>query len=113
MSKKNKKFKRNKSRNILTPIQTTAANNIGLNDADIEISASGEASIKVETKKPEEVDPYTHNQYDHVKKDVRKILFIIAIIIIIFIGACILSAKTNVLASFGDWIYKIANIQAQ
>ena len=56
-------------------------------------------------------DVYKTDKYDHVKKDIKKILIIMAIIILALIGIYILSLKTTILSSFGDWVYKILNIQ--
>lgn len=71
-------------------------------------------SLGVEAEKEEETEPdiYMSDKYDHVKKDIKKILIIMLSIFIILFGVYYLSLKTTYLASIGDWIYKILNIQA-
>lgn len=112
MSKKNKKFKRNKSRHgYVAPahIETTAK----AESPESEGGIDNAADQTVEKAKKVEEDPYASGQYDHVRKDVKKILFIISILVLIFVAVWLVGAKTNLLTSIGDWIYKIANIQTQ
>ncbi|MFA4996001.1 MAG: hypothetical protein WC536_02545 [Patescibacteria group bacterium] len=111
--KKNKKFKKNKSVKS-TPQEINTTTFISSDPVVSEESISNGIDNKVtEPTSPKTDDPYSNNQYDHVKKDVKKILFIILILGVLFTGICLLGAKTNVLSSFGDWIYRVANIQTQ
>jgi hypothetical protein len=111
MSKKNKKkFKRNKFNQSPTSASSVQESMSDASESDVTAPAT-EATIKSE--KPMADDPYSNNEYDHVRKDVRKILFIISILALIFVAVWLIGTKTGVLTSFGDWIYKIANIQTQ
>jgi len=112
--KKNKKFKKNRSAKVAS--QEVNTNTFVSSDPVISeevISSKTNDKEIAESTSLKADDPYLNNQYDHVKKDVKKILFIIIILGVIFAGICLLGAKTNVLNSFGDWIYKVANIQTQ
>ena len=107
--KKNKKFKRNKS--------TLNADSADTSQKQALQSPAAETSVITETTAPKlektEEDPYELHQYDHVRKDIRKILFLLAVITVLFIGASVINSKTSALTSIGDWLYKIANIQTQ
>ena len=52
-------------------------------------------------------------KYAHIRKDVNKLLIVIASLAVIFVGICILGQKTSVLTNIGDWIYKVCNFQLQ
>ena len=109
MSKKKNKFKKKHQAqyNITSPKTT-----------EREISPGGEILEEILDNKPaptdhelEDIhDAYKTDKYDHVKKDIKKILIIMAIIIVVLIGIYILSLKTTILTSFGDWVYRILNI---
>jgi len=109
MSKKKNKFKK----------KHQAQHNIPSAPRDTEkiLSPEGELLEEVLDKRPDMIEPedmhdaYKTDQYDHVKKDIKKILIIMVIIIVALIGIYILSMKTSILSSFGDWVYKILNIQ--
>ena len=109
MSKKKNKFKK----------KHQAKHNIpsAPNETEKIVSPEGELLEEVLDKRPDPVEPedmddvYKTNKYDHVKKDIKKILIIMGIIILALIGIYILSLKTTFFNSFGDWIYKILNIQ--
>ncbi|MCL5410416.1 MAG: hypothetical protein M1324_01025 [Patescibacteria group bacterium] len=112
--KKNKKFKKNKPNKGFQKSETT--NTFVSSDPVVsdESIINNQTSTQGDKSSPIEIDdPYSHNQYDHVKKDVRKIIALIGLIILVFSGIYILGLKTNILSSFGDWVYKIANIQTQ
>jgi len=60
-----------------------------------------------------ETDPVKllDEKYQFVRHDVQRVLLFIGIIAIILVGSYFLNTKTSILNSFGDWIYRIANIQ--
>lgn len=110
MSKKKNKFKKNKKRqiaeNIAAPVRTVELQNpITEPVAEQTISAPTPAAA-------DGSDAYHTDKYDHVKNDIKKILVIMLIIILVLIGVYILSLKTEILTTFGNWVYKILNIQA-
>jgi hypothetical protein len=63
-------------------------------------------------EKETEPDIYMSDKYDHVKRDVKKILLIMFAILIVLFLTYYVSLKTTYLSSLGNWIYKILNIQA-
>lgn len=111
MSKKKNKFKKKhqskqnispspaKTENFVNKTTETQDNNIENFDKSNDLDAKTDSVI------------YTDNQYSHVKKDVKKILIMILLMILFLIGVYILNQNTTVLTEFGDWIYKILNIQ--
>jgi hypothetical protein len=110
--KKNKRFKKNKPQKVFLNEKSESSNTLVSSDTTIsDESIANDQTAQASTVKID--DPYTHNQYDHVKKDTKKILIIIGIISVIFLGIYFIGLKTEILNSFGDWIYKIANIQTQ
>lgn len=113
MSKKKfKKLKRNKSHQAprVESSQTFVSSDPVVSDEAISGRGVVELSDNDTTKAD---DPYANKEYSHVKKDIRKILAIIGVLAVIFIGIFFLGQKTNALNSFGDWIYKVTNIQTQ
>jgi hypothetical protein len=52
-----------------------------------------------------------HSQYSYVRRDVKKILLFILLMIILLVVAYFINTKTTIFQSFGNWIYKITNIQ--
>ena len=110
MSKKKNKFKKKHQtqHNISTPLTV-----------EREISPGGEILEEILDNKPAPTDHeaedlhdvYKTDKYAHVKKDIKKILIIMAIIILALIGIYVLSLKTTIFSTFGNWIYKILNIQ--
>ncbi len=113
MSKKNKKkFKRNKSHSAvaLAPVAQETVNNTS-ESTDTATADSTQTHATVKAEKSVIEDPYNTDQYRHVQKDVKKILFIIFILALVFVAVWIIGSKTGALSSFGNWIYKIANIQ--
>jgi len=52
-------------------------------------------------------------KYTYVRKDVTKLLIVIASLAIIFVGIYILGQQTAILSNIGNWIYKIGNFQLQ
>ena len=46
-----------------------------------------------------------------ISKDVKLIIITLAVLAALLVGVKILQTKTDVINSFGDWLYKITNIQ--
>lgn len=83
------------------------------------ITESGEvimpAKKVVETKESKYQEDLAHlnEKYLPIRKDVFKLLMVITILIILFISVYVISQKTTILGSFGDWIYRVCNFQIQ
>lgn len=108
--KKTKKFKKNKPQLSSQPEKMEITDFTSSDPVAPEDSISGKqtpATGKTHSQNTDE--SYSHSK--HVKKDVKKIVLIIFLLSLIFVGIYFLGSETNVLSSFGDWIYKIANIQ--
>lgn len=107
MPKKKNKFKKNKKHQVENVTLATQS----AMDAD----SSGELPENVIEANPqpieEESDMYDVKEYEHVKKDVKKIVTITTIIVLILIATYLLSFKTSALSTFGDWVYRLLNIQ--
>ena len=52
-----------------------------------------------------------NEKYKFVRKDVRKLLFVLAILAVIFIAIYIVNVKVPFLNTIGNWLYKIGNFQ--
>lgn len=109
MSKKKNKFKKKKTHqlnNVLTSNQAV--------DLANPISESLEENFGDTPRPTEDVKPdaYKTDKYDHVKKDIKKILVIMLIVILLLVVIYILSLRTSFLGTFGNWLYRVLNIQA-
>jgi len=111
MSKKKNKFKKKKhhQQNIVAPQIESVKIASQENEPAKEIENNSPTPALPEI--PKEHESYSSDKYAHVKTDIKKILIIMAIIFLILIGIYILSFKTTFLNTFGDWVYKILNIQ--
>lgn len=106
MSKKKNKFKKRKDhKEVKSPVSNQTPRAIDSISEPIDDSDDNESSSP-------QPNFYKTDKYDHVKKDIKKILFIMSIIILVLIGIYVLSLKTSILNTFGGWVYKILNIQA-
>ena len=56
-------------------------------------------------------DDAIEREYAYVRKDVRLILMTILLLVVLLVVAFFIGEKTTWLKSFGDWIYRITNIQ--
>ncbi|MEI6498715.1 MAG: hypothetical protein WCO23_02005 [bacterium] len=102
MSKqKNKKFKKAK-----TKISETGPSAVSDNNQNLEMSISAKAITP---------DKYIDSaaEYTHVRKDIRVILLTILLLAVLIVAVYFLGNKTSILTNFGDWIYKILNLQTQ
>lgn len=119
MSKKKNKFKKKKTHK---PSYTTFGNvreQESVVTAPVALSetvASPTDIASAEIAQPEKLVPIyeadaNDPRYKAMRKDVQKILITFACLGVILVGAYFLNSKTTVLDSFGNWIYKIANIQ--
>ncbi len=104
MGKKNKKLKKKKQ---ITPNTSIALEHIEDDQTDDSQPAhSSEAKIVAKEQS-------VPREYEHVRKDVRKILFVMLIIVILIITLYFIGSKTTFLTSIGDWFYKVLNIKTQ
>ena len=109
MSKKKNKFKKKKAHRLgAIAVSTQAVEIANPISESLEESFDHAPSPVIQEEKP---DAYKTDKYAHVKVDIKKILIIMAIIILVLFGVYVLSLKTTILDSFGNWIYKILNIQ--
>lgn len=115
MSKKNKKFKKVKHQGV--PQANIVDKTNESYDEVASLENEPETSIQEapgdRREKIDENDPYKTKKYDYVKKDITKILITFAIIVLALIAAYYISTKTTFFVKISDWIYNIANIQAQ
>ena len=113
--KKNKKFHRKKGHKIAVITQPSVIKKVSTETPDtdillVETEENQSENLEIETAS-KETDFHDNKEYSHVKKDVKKILFLILVLAIIFVGIYFLGQKTSILIQFGDWIYKTAHIQ--
>lgn len=55
----------------------------------------------------------TAEEYAYVKKDVIKILSLLAVILLFLVGLYFVYKNTEILSGAGDWVYRALNIQTQ
>ena len=101
MSKK--KFKKFKTGKKETPIVRAQ----GVEGEMIDQTEGGATVVKETVAN----DPYQTEHYAYVRHDIKKILLIILAALILLTGAYFISTKTTIFTTFGDWMYKILNIQ--
>lgn len=82
--------------------------------AEMDVTPELEEKIieKIEEETPAETG-YNDPMYKDEKKVVTQILLIILFLVLILIGVYFLNQKTTILSSFGDYLYRILNIQTQ
>ena len=106
MGKKNKKLKKKKPMSPIIGQQMPESSSVG------NVSANTHAAPSQSIKTP--AAPVVESaEFQHVRKDVKKIMTLLLIIIIVLIILYFVDQKTTILSSAGDWIYKILNIQTQ
>lgn len=109
MSKKKNKFKKNKKQQV----ENVPAANRPVDIANpISEPIADNFDIQQKINNDEKPDVYKTDKYDHVKKDIKKILIIMLIIVLALFGTYLLSFKTSFLGTFGNWVYELLNIQA-
>jgi len=59
----------------------------------------------------QETEFYETDKYGYVKKDISKIIIILASLFILLFVFYYFSVKTSIFSGIGDWIYRILNIQ--
>lgn len=116
MPKKKKKFNKLKKRHQSQPYQGVRATKIVTEQKDDNLdeqisSLSSESEGEIEESVSKDIPASIENEYAYVKGDIKKILLIFFSIIVFLIAIYIVDIKTTLLSSFGDWIYKILNIQ--
>lgn len=109
-----KKLKKLKKKKIVQPVSTVnmpdLANENVLDTVEREFAV--DAPVTPEKAVSAEDEIYLSDEYKHVKTDIRKILIVMAIIIIILFGLYFLDRNYGFLGRIGDYIYKISNIQS-
>lgn len=107
MSKKKNKFKRSKNSQIHSQVSTPARDNSVAPESD-----AAEAKVQSVVAAPTEPDDfYKTNQYAHVRRDIKIVLALLAGIIILLFAIYYIGLKTTYLTTFGNWLYKVLNIQ--
>ncbi|MCX6808896.1 MAG: hypothetical protein NTW50_04535 [Candidatus Berkelbacteria bacterium] len=103
--KKCKKFK-NQSKPVQQPTQINPVAQTGTTTAASEMKPT-------ENFTPKELDRMTelNQKYAYVRKDVRKLLFVLGTVVMLFVATYFLKAKTPLLTDLGNWVYKISNFQ--
>ena len=109
-----KKLKKLKKKKIVQPVQSASmplmANENVLEAVEREFTVDTPVTQEKVVSAEDEV--YLSEEYKHVKIDIRKILIVMAIIVIVLFGVYYLDLKYGLLKDFGDYIYKISNIQS-
>lgn len=103
--KKSKKFKKIKKQSPVDQMKPAQSGPETSNSELIE-------EIK-ESKVEDHNEAYLTKQYDHVRRDIKKVTLIMTLILLSVVGFYFLNDKTPYLTNLGDWIYKVANIQTQ
>jgi len=103
--------KRNKKHNKFRRIQPkNPAPAAILQDTSIASSPQPEQTENTENviilEKPISID-----KYGYVRKDIKKILIIMTILVLLLIVSLFVELKTDLFKDFGNWIYKVLNIQ--
>ncbi|MEK9156240.1 MAG: hypothetical protein AAB360_02955 [Patescibacteria group bacterium] len=113
MSKKrNRKFKKAKThQSVVAPAALSRTVESAGAEPD---SGVGETRTEVS---PEIADPMTtldtSPQYLAIRREVKKVLFIIGILFLVLIASYFINDQTTTFSSVGNWLYRTANIQTQ
>lgn len=116
--KKNKKFKKSHKHQAQSVHPTgmnlgsVAIENPAVLETPVHAGAAGNGEPKVDetfTKEAAADDP----QFSRIRKDVKKITMIMAVMAAILIGIYFLNKQTTLLEGLGDWLYRVGNIQVQ
>ncbi|MFA7244044.1 MAG: hypothetical protein WC080_02045 [Patescibacteria group bacterium] len=112
--KKNKKLKKKQHGNTAPQIITHPSTTPLAPTTEIDVTPEIEEKVeKEEVKEEKKNDGYDDPAYKDEKKIVVKILLTILLMVVILIVAYYVNQKTTILSSFGDWVYKLLNIQTQ
>lgn len=109
--KKNKKFK--KSPNLTRPQVTNSVKEITQSTATTQPTTETEAPRQEKVVKDEYDLSVLDEKYRPIRKDVFKLMIVLASLAIIFIAIYVTGTKTLVLDTVGSWVYKISGIQTQ
>lgn len=105
MSKnKKKKFKKKNSQNIDQKIAEISKQAIS-KEVPVLIAPTSE------TPKPVNTSDSSSEKYTSIRKDLRRDLIMISILILILAGITILNIKTNYLQAVADWVYRTLNLK--
>ncbi|PIS07522.1 hypothetical protein COT78_03235 [Candidatus Berkelbacteria bacterium CG10_big_fil_rev_8_21_14_0_10_43_13] len=117
MSKKNKKFKKHTHKHSSSQVQSTGlkleTRSSELETENLESDVQESSSEIRKSNSPLPVaDPeiaILDERYTYVRRDVRKLMIVLAVLIVLFVATYFLNTKTTVLDNFGDWIYKVGH----
>lgn len=104
--KKNKKFKKSQPVVQEQPIAVAGKNDVTA------ISQNSAPEIKEKPKDDYDID-VLNAKYQPIRHDVFKLLIVLASLAVVFIAIYLVGAKTSILSTIGDWLYKVSNIQTQ
>ena len=99
--KKKKKFKKKHLKPQAASL--APAEDVLDNEVDAPVKKSQTTGDSSEDEKTDE--------YRYIRKDVRNVLIIMAIMLIVIFAAFIIDKNTTVFSQFSDWLFKITNIQ--
>lgn len=109
-----KKLKKLKKKKIVQPVQSVSmpsmANENVLETVEREFQVDASVAPTKEENPDDEI--YNAEEYKHVKTDIRKILIVMAIILIVLFGVYYIDLKNGFLSQIGDYIYKLSHIQS-
>ncbi|OQA04082.1 MAG: hypothetical protein BWY68_00526 [bacterium ADurb.Bin400] len=104
---KHKKFKKNRNQTLAVQPQLAEVAALQVDDA---VVVDGLESEGVEQESlSKKVKPDSSEIV--LRRDVNKVLLTMGTLVILLIGMYFVKENTNVLNGFGDWIYRVANIQ--
>lgn len=107
MGKKKNKFK-NRSHQTSNPAIAAIETSV-LDEKQEPIEVKASAPTEVEKSEIDELN----EKYQPIRRDVKKLLFVLAILAVLFIGAFFLNKYTDYLTIIGNWVYKIGHFQVQ
>jgi len=114
MGKKNKKFKKHAHKHSTQySVPSTQSAEKTLDQSSSTGNIETDTKVTTSTKTASEISPdetkILNERYTYVRRDVRKLMFVLSVLVILFVATYFLNTKTTVLDNFGDWIYKIGH----
>lgn len=109
--KKNKKFKKSGGAKTISSVQQAPVLTTN-SDAKADNIESTPARDIITEKEKDEIE-LLNEKYLPIRKDVKKLLIVLAILAVLFVAIYFVGQKTTILTTIGDWLYKISNIQTQ
>lgn len=110
MGKKNKKLKK-KKQHTLSPSEAVVVS--VANESNTPIIETEAVTQTAKNSPEDKSSPENKDEYSYVRKDIRKIIFIMLIIVLLVVVLYFSNQQTAWIPKVGDWIFKLLNIQTQ